>query len=89
MLYLATLGLIPWAALLPFPWLHENARWSDALFALAFLAWLLGLAFERRLPRLRPVHAGLALYLVWAAVSFAARRRAPRAASASSSASAC
>jgi hypothetical protein len=71
-LYLATLGLIPWAALLPFPWLHENARWSDALFALAFLAWLLGLAFEHRLPRLRPVHAGLALYLVWAAVSFAA-----------------
>jgi len=76
-LYLATLGLIPWAALVPFPWLHENARWSDVVFALAFLAWLLGLALERRLPRLRPVHAGLALYLAWAALSFLAT--APRA----------
>jgi hypothetical protein len=71
-LYLATLALIPWAALVPFPWIHENARWSDAAFALAFLAWLAGLARERRLPRLRPVHAGLALYLAWAALSFVA-----------------
>lgn len=68
-LYLATLLLIPWAALLPFPWLHENARWSDVVFALAFLAWAAGLVAERRLPRLRPVHAGLALYLGWAALS--------------------
>jgi hypothetical protein len=68
-LYLATLALVPWSALVPFPWLHENARWSDAIFALAFLAWGAGLARERRLPRLRPVHAGLALYLGWAAVS--------------------
>lgn len=77
-LYLATLALVPWAALLPFPWIHENARWSDALFALAALAWALGLARERRLPRLRAVHAGLALYLGWAAVSlFAAAPRDP------------
>ena len=34
-LYLATLFALPWGALVPFPWLHENARWSDALFALA------------------------------------------------------
>jgi hypothetical protein len=71
-LYLATLALVPWGALAPFPWLHENARWSDAVFALAFLAWLTGLARERRLPRLRPVHAGLALYLAWAALSLVA-----------------
>jgi hypothetical protein len=70
-LYLATLALIPWAALLRFPWLHENARWSDVLFLLAFLCWALGLAIDGRLPRLRPVHAGLALYLGWAAVSLA------------------
>ncbi len=70
-LYLATLALIPWGALVPFPWLHENARSSDALFALACLAWAAGLALERRLPRLRPVHAGLALYLGWAALSLA------------------
>ena len=68
-LYLATLAFIPWAALLPFPWIHENARWSDALFALATLAWALGLASERRLPQLRPLHAGLVLYVGWAAVS--------------------
>jgi hypothetical protein len=71
-LYLATLALVPWAALAPFPWLHENARWSDALFALAFLAWLATLALERRLPRPRAVHAGLALYLGWAALSLVA-----------------
>ncbi len=70
-LYLATLALIPWAALLPFPWLHENARWSDVVFLLAFLAWAAGLVAERRLPRLRPVHAGLALYVGWAALSLA------------------
>jgi len=71
-LYLASLALLPWGALVPFPWLHENARWSDVVFALAFLAWLGGLARERRLPRLRPVHAGLALYLAWAALSLVA-----------------
>ena len=72
LLYLATLGLIPFAALVPFRRLHENALWSDAVFALAVLAWATGLALERRLPRLRPVHAGLALYLGWAAVSYLA-----------------
>ncbi len=71
-LYLATLALVPWAALLPFPWLHENARWSDVLFALACLAWLAVLAIERRVPRLRAVHAGLLLYLGWAALSLLA-----------------
>ena len=70
-LYLSTLAFIPWAALVPFPWIHENARWSDVLFALACLAWALGLALERRLPRPRAVHAGLLLYLGWAAVSLA------------------
>jgi hypothetical protein len=70
-LYLSTLAFIPWAALVPFPWIHENARWSDVLFALACLGWALGLALERRLPRPRPLHAGLLLYLGWAAVSLA------------------
>ena len=68
-LYLATLFALPWGALVPFPWLHENARWGDALFALAALAWGAGLLAARRLPRFRAVHAGLALYLGWAVVS--------------------
>jgi O-antigen ligase/polysaccharide polymerase Wzy-like membrane protein len=71
-LYLATLALLPWAALVPFPWLHENARWTDVLFALATLVWAAALLRRGRLPRFRLVHAGLALYLGWALVSLAA-----------------
>ncbi len=71
-LYLATLALLPWAALVPFPWLHENARWTDVLFALATLVWAAALLRQGRLPRFRRVHAGLALYLGWALVSLAA-----------------
>jgi hypothetical protein len=77
-LYLATLALLPWGALVRFPWLHENAQWSDVVFGLATTAWAAGLLASRRLPRLRTVHAGLALYLGWAAVSLvAATPRAP------------
>lgn len=78
-LFLATLALLPWAALAPFPWLHENARWTDVVFALAAVAWAAGLLLERRLPRLRAVHAGLALYLGWAAVSLVAASPRPAA----------
>jgi len=78
-LYLATLALLPWGALVRFPWLHENAQWSDVVFALAAAAWAAGLVASRRLPGLRAVHAGLALYLGWAVVSLLAAS--PRAAS--------
>jgi hypothetical protein len=78
-LYLATLALLPWAALVPFPWLHENALWTDVVFALAAAAWAGALLRERRLPRLRAVHAGLALYLGWALVSLAAASPRPAA----------
>ena len=71
-LYLATLALLPWGALVRFPGLHENAQWSDVVFALAAVAWAAGLVASRRLPRLRAVHAGLALYLGWAVVSLLA-----------------
>ena len=70
-LYLATLALLPWAALVPFPWLHENALWTDVLFLLATVVWAAALFREGRLPRFRAVHAGLALYLGWALVSLA------------------
>jgi hypothetical protein len=72
LLYLAALFAVPWGALLPFPWLHENARWGDALFALAALAWGTSLVAARRTPRFRPVHAGVTLYIGWAAVSLLA-----------------
>jgi hypothetical protein len=71
-LYLATLALLPWSALVPFPWLHENARWTDVVFALAAAAWVAARLREGRLPPFRAVHAGLALYLGWALVSLAA-----------------
>ena len=78
-LYLATLFALPWGALVPFPWLHENATWGDALFALAALAWGAGLIAARRLPRFRTVHAGLALYLGWAVASLLAASPRPAA----------
>lgn len=68
-LYLATLFLLPWGGLLRVPRLHENAQWSDLVFLLATLAWAADLVLARRRPRLRAVHAGLALYLAWAGVS--------------------
>jgi hypothetical protein len=71
-LYLATLALLPWGGLVRFPWLHENAQWSDAVFALAAAAWAASLLAARRLPRPRLVHAGLGFYLAWAAASLLA-----------------
>lgn len=55
-----------------FPGLHENAQWSDVLFALAALAWAADAFSSRRWPRLRLVHAAASLYLVWAALSWLA-----------------
>jgi hypothetical protein len=71
-LYLATLALLPWGLLLRFPLLHENAVWGDVVFAFAALAWAAGVVASRRWPRLRLVHAGLGLYLGWAALSLLA-----------------
>jgi hypothetical protein len=69
LLYLATLALLPWGGLVRFPWLHENAEWNDALFAVAAAAWAVGLVAGRRWPGLRLAHAGVGLYLGWAALS--------------------
>jgi hypothetical protein len=78
-LFLATLALLPWGGVVRFPWLHPNAQWSDALFALATLAWAAGLLAARRLPRIRLVHVGFALYLGWAALSLLAAEPRPAA----------
>ncbi len=71
-LYLASLALLPFGALVRFPWLHENALWGDVCFALATLAWGWAVVRARAVPRLRLVHLGAALYLGWALVSYLA-----------------
>ena len=67
--FLATLALLPWGGLVRFPWLHENAQWSDVVFALTALAWGVSLVLSRRRPALRLVHAGAGLYLAGAVIS--------------------
>jgi hypothetical protein len=52
-LYLGTLALLPWATWPRFPWLHEHAQWSDAVFALATLLWVLDRLRAGPLPRPR------------------------------------
>jgi hypothetical protein len=78
-LYLATLALLPWAALVPFRRLHESALWTDVLFLLATILWAAALLRDGRLPRVRAVHAGLAAYLGWGLVSLAAASPRPEA----------
>lgn len=70
-LLVATLVLLPWGAFLPLGALHEHAQWPDAVFALATLAWAAAQLQSGRRARVRPVHAWLALYLGWAALSLA------------------
>jgi hypothetical protein len=70
-LFLATLVLLPWGGLLRVAPLHENAQWSDVVFAAAALAWS-ALAWREGLrPRLRLVHFALAAYVGWAGLSLA------------------
>lgn len=68
-LYLASIALLPWSWFPPFPWLHEHAQWSDAVFALAALVWGLEKWQTRTWPRWRPFHLAIALYLSAATLS--------------------
>ncbi|HVO10251.1 MAG TPA: hypothetical protein VMX54_05795 [Vicinamibacteria bacterium] len=52
-LYLASLLLLPWGALLPIAALHEHASWGDVVFAMATLAWAGALVAARQAPPLR------------------------------------
>ncbi len=70
-LFLATLLLLPWGGPLRVRALHDNAQWSDLVFAAAAACWLLARFAARRRPRLRPVHGFLAFYLAWSALSLA------------------
>jgi hypothetical protein len=68
-LYLVTLALLPWTWFPPFPWLHEHAQWSDAVFAVAAVAWIVERWRLGSRPRLRPTDIALALYLLFACLS--------------------
>jgi hypothetical protein len=69
-LYIAALALLPWTWFPPFPWLHEHAQWSDVLFAAAAALWTVEQWRLRRIPRLRPAIAAIALYFLFALLSF-------------------
>jgi hypothetical protein len=73
-LYLITLALLPWSWFPPFPWLHEHAQWSDVLFAITALAWVIEIISQKKTLRLRWIHATLAGYLIAAALSLAFAR---------------
>ena len=68
-LYLLSLVLLPWSKFPPFPWLHENAQWSDIAFALAAALWLLECRRRREWPRLKSLHLAMGLYLLAATLS--------------------
>ena len=68
-LYLITLALLPWSWFPPFPWLHEHAQWSDAVFAITALAWIIEQWQAGRWLRPRAVHAALACYFGAATLS--------------------
>jgi hypothetical protein len=68
-LYLLTLALLPWGWFPPFRWLHQNAQWSDVLFAFTALAWIAERWYQREPLRIRPTHAALALYFLCAVFS--------------------
>jgi hypothetical protein len=69
LLYLGAIALLPWASFPPFPWLHENAQWSDLLVLAAALAWL---AEQRRQELRAPTLAELLLgvFVLLAGVSW-------------------
>jgi hypothetical protein len=68
-LYLAALALLPWSSFPPFPWLHQNAQWSDVFVAAAALAWLVEQRREAfRTPTLAELALGL--FVILAGVSF-------------------
>jgi hypothetical protein len=69
-LYLTTLGLLPWSWFPPFPWIHQHAQWSDLVFAAAALAWIVEKVLQRERPALHSTHIALALYAAFAVFSF-------------------
>lgn len=67
--YCLSLFLLPWAWFPPFPWLHEHAQWSDAVFAITALLWGIEKYRTRAWPRWEPFHLACGLYLAAATSS--------------------
>lgn len=67
--YCLSLFLLPWAWFPPFPWLHEHAQWSDAVFAGTALLWGVDKLRTRTWPRWEPFHLACGLYLLAATSS--------------------
>ncbi len=70
-LYLVALAGLGFRWLSPLSPINEQAIISDVLVAAAAGAWLVGLALEPRLPRLRSFHLALALFVAATALSAA------------------
>ncbi len=68
-LYVATLALLPWATVPPFPWLHPRAQWSDVVFAATTLLWVVDRARQRAWPKIGLAEMGMAMYLAMAVLS--------------------
>jgi hypothetical protein len=68
-LYYVSVALLPWTWFPPFPWLHEHAQWSDAVFAATAVAWAAEKLFAGARPRFQPLHAALGLYFLAATLS--------------------
>ena len=69
-LYLAALALLPWGSFPPFPWLHENAQWSDVLVVAAALARVVELRHSRNWIRPSLPEVLLGAYVAAATASY-------------------
>ena len=68
--YLTNLALLPWSKFPPFPWLHENAQWSDPVFAFTAVLWAIQCWRENRRPRAEGVYLAMAVYAGAGTLSF-------------------
>jgi len=68
--YLTNLALLPWSKFPPFPWLHENAQWSDPVFAFTAVLWAIQCWRENRRPRAEGIYLAMAVYAGAATLSF-------------------
>ena len=69
-LYLAALAFLPWQSIPSFPWLAENAQWTDPLVAATAVAWLVEKRGELASRRIGAAELALAAYVAAAFASY-------------------